>query len=595
MSVSYEEVTASDETWQISKEEALGLEFNMVRTKYVSIAAALDVIKLGTNFAYLFNTLEYVKKNHPTNTLNFVASEISDFSIDLFDAMISLSYITMKMLGYEDTIIKDGRTINKIRFDRLEQASAQDDYSFHFNELVDVAQGYRNTGEMYNFQNPEHLTRLNDYARGFLWNPNRVPSDLVDRTELRDRFEQCLKVKRDMEYVISQTNDYEVYLSLAKDLNSLFVGYDEAAVSSIFDGYNRYSDYLRDKSPYLLDFIDNAISTDIRENTIDLYIRRAMETVMYACESFVASEEFKINSFVTDYVIEYINKMINYFKAYTIDLKDFSIYYLVEDRCRVIDRSDFFATIPVSSQISAFDDQVFKEFNSFDDDVRREGYYDILAHVKDSNALNGPRTRGTIQYEHQQNETSILRTQVRATVSRGIVIQTGMNDSFSSDLQIRPVNPRLWVSSDPTRTFNYPNWLQINKTAFIQSLNRLQGDIEIEVAYNTSLLDSQDVMSFKVIDDNGVYLEVGILKDKILINNTPVTSKSAEYGRCIISRVTGRYSIFITDGTSPKKLINSLPISGQDVPILVRLGMTGDSTAMFSSFKKLSGEIIWKN
>lgn len=108
-SYTFEEMTENDPYWRASKDEVLCQNFNIIDTKYISMEYIVNMIKNGRSlsyFMYLLNEAMINDKNaNNKSSLNFLDKNISDNSINLYDAMMalfSLFYTYIKNDQFDD-------------------------------------------------------------------------------------------------------------------------------------------------------------------------------------------------------------------------------------------------------------------------------------------------------------------------------------------------------------------------------------------------------------------------------------------------------------------------------------------------------------
>src|SRR5699024_1666086 len=114
--VRYDTIVNSDPYWRSSKEDIINKPFNVIETKYISVDAAINITNNSTNLAYLYSLLRQLKQNglDIDSTFSFRNSNISDTSINLYDAIIALNVLILKRVGWTDKI--SSKTSNGISF-----------------------------------------------------------------------------------------------------------------------------------------------------------------------------------------------------------------------------------------------------------------------------------------------------------------------------------------------------------------------------------------------------------------------------------------------------------------------------------------------
>ena len=114
--VRYDTIVDNDPYWRSSKEDIINKPFNVIETKYISVDAVINITNNSTNLAYLYSLLRQLKQNglDIDSTFSFRNSNISDTSINLYDAIIALNVLILKRVGWTDKI--SSKTSNGISF-----------------------------------------------------------------------------------------------------------------------------------------------------------------------------------------------------------------------------------------------------------------------------------------------------------------------------------------------------------------------------------------------------------------------------------------------------------------------------------------------
>lgn len=325
----YEEVVEDDPYWgevgldsdneslavQDFKEEILNMEFNYINTKYLSMNTIFDVTKDNMDLAYFFNLLDTMNQNGNLATMTFISKDIkpSSNSIRLFDAVSALYLLICKKFGFKDNIITSSTGIASIHSFKFNQET-QD----LLNRIESNAKIYTNDSEV-----KFNIKKLSDEDNQAM----QLSSLLYTRDELVDLY---FKNNDYRNFLIKRMDDTEDYLEY-KALNEIykFNMLSDSTINSYGD-YKTYSEYLKDNDYELYQYIED---NSQNEKAINLTI----SNVLYAIEGFVNSYKFddmfaSLSSLSGDIIKSYITRMINIFKAYTVELKKINIYYVFDEK-----------------------------------------------------------------------------------------------------------------------------------------------------------------------------------------------------------------------------------------------------------------------
>ena len=320
----YEEVTDEDPYWgygddelnkQQFKEELLDMEFNYISTKYLAMNTIYDVTKNMMDVCYFFNLLDTLNENDQISTLTFVSKDLKSSAneILLFDAMTALYFLICRKFGFKDNIIKSSTGIASI-------------YAFKFNQETNDL--LNNIEENANVDFYGDIVRFKDYKLR--------DEDLQDMTLTKKRYTRDELIElyfRNNDYrnfLIDRMDKTEDYLEY-KALNEIY-RFNMLADSTInsYGDYKTYGEYLKANDSELYNFIDENSKNSNSINT-------TINTVIHAIEGFINSYKFddlfsSLSSLTGDVVKSYIIRIINIFKAYTVELKKLNIYYVFDEK-----------------------------------------------------------------------------------------------------------------------------------------------------------------------------------------------------------------------------------------------------------------------
>lgn len=324
---SYEEIVADDPFWggnysddnnenvQKFKDELINLEFNYLNTKYLAVNTMFDVSKNNLDLAYFFNLINTLQVNGNLSRLTFISKDIkpSGNSIRLFDAISAVYYLLCKKFQFEDNILKTS-------------TSAASIYDFKFDKDMNIL-----------LNNIESKACVNLNNQKMTLNKNKLQDEDIQQMKLNNRYlnnaelvDLYFKNADYRDFLIERMNNTEDYLEYKTLLEIYNYNMISDSVTNAYGEYTTYSDYLKDNDAELFTYIEDNSQNN---NSLNLTI----SNILYAIESNLNSFRFddmfaSLSSLSGDIVKSYIMKMINVFKAYTVELKRLNIYFVFDEK-----------------------------------------------------------------------------------------------------------------------------------------------------------------------------------------------------------------------------------------------------------------------
>jgi hypothetical protein len=324
---SFESVTDSDPYWQASKLEIGKKDFNYVNSKYFSIESSFDLFKETSNIAYFINLVKTLRDEYPEadNALTLTATKISDRPIELVDLLVAAQIIVSNYYGIDDTIDFSQESIyNVLSFDPEDETP--------LNKLV--------TSDEHDINNPDTQRYVLDHISDY---------DDVSKSELETIFKSD---KGKMANMIALIKSQQHTIGDVRDFKKLQALYESKFLAKFnlreYEGFIGYNQYLRTRNLDLHTYIDTIVtsSTQDEKKVEVLYILSALT-------EYAKNLDVQFDNRFSDVITSYINRMVSIFKAYTVTLKDFTIFYSYDD-------SLFF---------TYFDEAFVSTKNTFDDDL----------------------------------------------------------------------------------------------------------------------------------------------------------------------------------------------------------------------------------
>lgn len=362
----FDKIIQDDPTWKATKEDILEHEFNYVQSKYFDLQSAVDMYKHSTNIAFLYELINTIKYDRPNDDLlYFIANDISDKSIEVLDCLIAMHVVTMEIIGYDASIpqnVNNFRTIYGFRHDDLDPSLLSDTFWSNFADSNFITLSSLNSG--------------------------------IDRDEVSRLLETNLILKDKLEKLMRDETDYDKYTDLAADYKLLFLS---NSFKEIFGVHTEYIGYLNSKNVGLADFVTNAIT-----NTTENEKRTALNKLAIAIENYFNSEYVLPTHLNTDYTLGYIRRLINNFKAYTVELNEITILFRINSPFEKLKFFDKVREFLVENSVADCIKLVNKVFPSVDFSINDE----IALFVTSYNRIEMSEITSLV-YEYIPNDDSI--------------------------------------------------------------------------------------------------------------------------------------------------------------------------------------------
>lgn len=336
---SFESVTYGDPYWLASKEEILQENFSFINTKYTSVTSMMSMLKETMGMSYVYNMLIGVGTDKGTShSLFFQNNKISKADISLVDALIALQILVVKRMGFVDNIISTPESLKTVYGYNFDEFFTDSGKTQIVEEYADRAKFYAKEQEIqiagsdlekyfingFSSKNingttlRESILRLKDY-------PN------VSKNNFVDMFVENKKYREAFENLIMKTQDYTLY----KKLQTLWeIKFTHTKQQEMFEGFSTYSEYLIDKDEFLHEFtvIEDTLEEESRLSIINEKILELASTI----DTYLDSEDLDVfltnNSIATESIKEYLYRLLNIFKSYTVDLIDMEVTYFFDSK-----------------------------------------------------------------------------------------------------------------------------------------------------------------------------------------------------------------------------------------------------------------------
>lgn len=326
----YDEIVKDDVFWngiytkEYVKHTILEHEFSLRKSKYISVDTVYSLTEMQFELVYFINMLLYSNVN--SDKLLVDVPEISMSKkfklVDLIIALYSLMYL------YNDT--KDS-----IIYDPVKAMAV---YGFNFETDISELSTYL----------AGHGFKLKDVGLERFKNPN--PSGFTDWDDFITTYRNNKEIYDNLVNLMNNANcwhEYQIYRKIYQSLYVTKINFAQFQKSSIYGrAPSTYLEYLKYQDGLLYTTILDS-SNIAKDSERQLEISRIINFIVEDIYSYIDEDEFKyifqhIPTVSMDYIRQYIFKVLNFFKSYTVDLIHTNILYKFDDKLNnkiyIIDR-----------------------------------------------------------------------------------------------------------------------------------------------------------------------------------------------------------------------------------------------------------------
>jgi hypothetical protein len=303
----YADITSNDIYWGgYESDSAIRLklltnDFNYIDTDYISIDSAYSLSAIVTEMSYFFSMglilKPFLKK------LTFI-EPLFGHTIDVFYALTMITALVSKKIGFDGNIVVDPANIAEV-------------YKFNFDRsLVEI----NNIMNKYNYHG-----NGSDYLLG-------VPSaEITDPKGLSSLYFYNIAIHDKLQSLKSTTKNLNEYLAL-RELDTYLL--QSKIVSDVYKKINgsvatTYLDYLKDTNIIIGNYIE---SVDIGD------VDSVLFKILSSLEDYFNEDRFQFIFLKTpnvsgdESIKKYMRKVINVFKAFTINIFAITVTYQLDSK-----------------------------------------------------------------------------------------------------------------------------------------------------------------------------------------------------------------------------------------------------------------------
>ena len=314
--IDYEELVYSDPLWngdtphEEVKRKIIETHFSHNLSKYLSIDTIYDMSKLSFEMTYFFNMI-FDNKNLEENLRIPVGKITHERHIKLTDLFCFLYMLTYERIGIEDTILDTTSKVLHVT-------------GFNFKaDLSELATYLSNKG-----YTMEQLG-ISEFT---------IPkSDIISYKELLNIYTKNKGIYKHVVRQMTSADNIRIYRIYKKIYDSLMISELNTTLFKTKEGQfaETYTNYIKDRDDILYNTILNIRSMDVDEKNNK--ISELTDAIIMSLEEYLSSEDFtfqfsNISTLSSEMVKEYIYKVINFFKSYTVHILSMNSIYILNDR-----------------------------------------------------------------------------------------------------------------------------------------------------------------------------------------------------------------------------------------------------------------------
>lgn len=309
-----------DKTYDEVKNAIKDTDFTLLRSKYYSTEAVIDIAKRSFTVVYFINILLY-NKIDKSQLLVSLPNINNKKKFELVDVIITLYALGYTYWGVEDSIMDSQSKVLSI-------------LGFNFEADLEKIQEYLAEKYPYGTVNWDELG-----INGF-----KFPTDgkILTYKQLMEIYTTNKEIYDHVTYEISHPQNRDLYYAYRYIYDSLFVMKCHMDYYAIDDTnkelYSTYTEFLRYKSPELYSYIMDIKNITQVEKRQEACVN-AIQSITTYLKDYVDQDLVRIDelfsglpSISLDFIVDYINEVINFFKSFKIFTQGTTIQYLFTDK-----------------------------------------------------------------------------------------------------------------------------------------------------------------------------------------------------------------------------------------------------------------------
>ena len=312
----YDEVTKSDKYWDGDenhnkvKKEILDMEFNYLRSKYLSIDTLVSMTNLSFEMIYFYNM---ILDNH-------IIEDTLEMNVPCINGIVKFKFI--HIICYLFCLMHEYTNTE----DRVMDSVSKNMYVKGFNFKADMA---KLSSYIYEKGFTMEELGISDF---------QIPIGILSFDQMMNVFTKNVKIYNHVVDQLMHADNKQIYDIYKTIYDSLMIYRLSDEFFTLSDGTKAttYTEYLKDKDMILykslidIKEIDDII--DKEQKIIDI-----IDNTVYYLEEYINSDEYKfifsnLPSKTIDSMNEYLYRVIDFFKSYKVQIDKINTIYIFDDK-----------------------------------------------------------------------------------------------------------------------------------------------------------------------------------------------------------------------------------------------------------------------
>lgn len=527
--IDYDEITTGDATWDggldhdMVMKNILKEEFNFIRTKYISIDTVYEIAQMSAQQSYFFNFL-YDNVDLEENLKIEVPFIEAGKEFKVADLFTLLTVLTYYYRGVKDTIMDTQSKVlyvNGFNFKADLSTLAADIGAKRVNDIYDIYVDPNTDGDNNPDNDPENIVldygstlHAQEQLKKFKIPTSSIPSF----NEMLDIYVNNMEVRDELIKGMQEADNkrvYDVYKKLYDALMIVELTMDHYKNPETGDFYRddegdaTYTEFLKHQDPSLYYVIAQTMTFEDQASR-NQYIANVIDSIIYALEEYLDSEEFQslfahLPVMGTEAVKGYIATVINFYKSHKVDFLGFNTIYVLDDKN--------------DGYIRLIDDLIQKRFFQKDEFIK---LYDRFGINKDT----GLGTIASMSYDERVKLIERIYLDIRTWIILQKDDKIVLTDEVYEKLVKLVMHSVVQLTEEITGS-------SISKTFYetISISDYLQSITGYNLKDNLGIIDRMWIYDEGYITDNSAYMSVVSMEDvnRIITANSEGNSKTSVY------------------------------------------------------------------
>ena len=306
-----------DKDYDSVKQSIKDLDFTILRSKYYSVEALIDLTERNFTLVYFMNILLYnhIDKSKLLVNLPNISTKKKFELVDVILTLYTLSYL---YYGAEDTIMDSQQKIATILGFNMEA------------DLAAIAD--------YLFENHGRLSLKDLHVDGF-----QIPPDdqILSFNQLEDLYFNNKEIYDHVRAMMIDPPNKQIYDAYKYIYKSLFIMRCNMDYYKLPSGEmaTTYREFLRYKDPILYQFLEEKIASIKNVETRQTACVNAIQAITTYLKDYIDQDLVNLDdvfaglpSISLDFIKKYVEEVVDFFKSFKIFTHDSSILYIFDDK-----------------------------------------------------------------------------------------------------------------------------------------------------------------------------------------------------------------------------------------------------------------------